>query len=402
MNNPPTEPRLFQDLSAPAPLPAAHPVPDPALRRRLSGCSVALVHDWLLGMRGGEWVLDALLELFPAACIHTLFYNPDALTRQINTHSIRPSSLNRLPGVRHYYRWLLPILPRAVERLRIKRRTDLVLATSHCVAHGVHAPMGALHVNYYFSPMRYLYDQQAVYQQSGGLAGRLLSAVAPRLTAWDKAAARRADHTWVISHFVARRVEEAYGLAAKVIYPPVRTEVYRPPQTPARVDEYLIVSAMVPYKRLDVAIRAANRLRLKLRVVGSGPLLGEVRRLAGPTVVVEGKASPERLVELYQTRRALIFPGEEDFGIVPLEAMACGMPVLALRAGGLLETLPDGVCGTFFDKPDSESLAEAWAAFNPEAYSPAALRAHAERFSQERFLDEVAQGLVHCGLGRAE
>jgi glycosyltransferase involved in cell wall biosynthesis len=345
-------------------------------------------------MRGGEWVLASLLKLFPAPSIHTLFYDPEAVIRSINVQSIQPGVLNRLPGSRRYYRWLLPLLPAAIERIKIKPGVDLVLATSHCVAHGVKAPAGALHINYTFSPMRYLYDQRTVYQHGGGLAGKALAWAAPRLLRWDKAAAHRADATWAISRFVARRIEEAYGIQAKVIYPPVRTDVFLPPPSRQEVDEYLIVSAMVPYKRLDLAIRAANRLRLKLRVVGDGPLMPAMRRLAGPTVTLEGRASESRLVELYQTRRALIFPGEEDFGIVPLEAMACGMPVLALRAGGLMETLREGVCGAFFNKPDIESLAEAWRDFDPSAYDPAALRAHAESFGEERFLDEVALAIT--------
>ena len=363
------------------------------LRRELARRNVALVHDWLLGMRGGEWVLESLLRLFPAAGVHTLFYHPRGITRAINLHPIHPSGLNRLPGVRRYYRWLLPLMPGAVERLRLGEPCDLVLATSHCVAHGAPAPADAARVNYYFTPMRYLYDQQSVYRNYGGRAGRGLGWVAPRLRRWDQAAARGSGHVWAISHFVARRIQEAYGLSARVIYPPVRTQVFRPPARPERINEDLIVSAMVPYKRLDLAIRAANRLRLPLRIVGGGPLLGRLRRLAGPTVAVEGRVGEERLIELYQTRRALIFPGEEDFGLVPLEALACGMPVLALRAGGLLETVPEGVCGAFFDKMSVEDLAEAWSAFRPEAYDPAVLRAHAERFGEERFLDEVALAL---------
>jgi glycosyltransferase involved in cell wall biosynthesis len=359
---------------------------------------LALVHDWLLGMRGGEWVIDALLQLFQSPDIYTLFYNPAGVNRAINERAIHPSPLGRLPGVRRYYRWLLPLMPAAIERLELARRTRLVLATSHCVAHGVCKPTGAVHVNYYFSPMRYLYDQQAVYASRGGLAGRLLRHIVPRLTRWDREAAQRADHVWAISHFVARRIGEAYGLEAQVIYPPVRTELFRPPARPDRVDEDLIVSALVPYKQVDVAIRAANRLKKKLRVVGGGPLLAQMRRLAGPTVTVEGWASENRLIELYQTRRMLLYTAEEDFGIVPLEAMACGMPVLALRAGGLLETLPDGVCGGFFEKAEDPSraevaLAEAWEAFDAEKYSPATLRAHAERFSVDRFLDEIALGV---------
>ena len=384
----------FQQIPPDA-LPGMDEVRRRALRERLARLPVALVHDWLLGMRGGEWVLDALLRLFPAPDLYTLFYNPDGLCRAINTRAIHPSPLSRLPGVARWYRWLLPVLPLAVERLRIAPRTRLVLATSHCVAHGVRKPAGAVHINYTFSPMRYLYDQREVYQSRGGAAGRMLGWVAPRLTRWDKAAARRADRVWAISRFVAQRIEDAYGLAAKVIYPPVRTEIFTPPPPGAarRVEEDLVVSALVPYKRVDLAIRAANRLKKRLRVVGGGPLLGAMRRLAGPTVIVEGWASEKRLLELYRTRRALLYPAEEDFGIVPLEAMACGMPVLALGAGGLLETLKPGVCGAFFERPDEDSLGAAWEAFDAERYAPAPLRAHAEKFGVERFLDEIARGI---------
>lgn len=368
-----------------------------ALRERLAALPVALAHDWLLGMRGGEWVLDALLQLFPSPSIHTLFYNPDPLCQAINLRSVRPGPFSRLPGVKRWYRWLLPALPWAVEHMEIDPSARLALATSHCVAHGIRPPRGAVHVNYYFSPMRYLYDQQEVYQRGGGVAGRMLGLVAPRLARWDREAARRADHVWAISHFVARRIEAAYGLASKVIYPPVRTELFTPPPPGGeRVQEDLVVSALVPYKRVDLAIRAANRLGRRLRVVGGGPLLGEMRRLAGPTVTVEGWAGEERLIELYRTRRMLLYTAEEDFGIVPLEAMACGMPVLALGAGGLLETLPAGVCGDFFEKPEEEALCAAWEAFNPSGYSPERLRAHAEKFGVERFLDEVALGAAEA------
>ncbi|MCL5269156.1 MAG: glycosyltransferase, partial [bacterium] len=304
-------------------------------RRRLASRRVALVHDWLLGMRGGEWVLDALVRLFPQAVVYTLFYRPDCLSEAINRRSIRPSPLSLLPGVGRYYRWLLPLLPSAVERMRIEPTVDLVLATSHCVAHGVPTPPRAARVNYYFTPMRYLYDQGGNYRRQGGAAGRLLELAAPRLRDWDREAGRRSPGSWAISRFVAQRIRQAYGIEARVVYPPVRTGVFRLPgdstrgpalRSPARSDEFLLVSALVPYKRADLAIRAANRLRRPLRIVGDGPLLCRLRRLAGPTVAFEGRVSEERLLELYQTRRALIFPACEDFGIVPLEAMACGMP----------------------------------------------------------------------------
>jgi glycosyltransferase involved in cell wall biosynthesis len=365
------------------------------LRRRLALIPSALVHDWLLGMRGGEWVLSSLLRLLPVATVHTLFYRPDAISTAINRHAIRPSRLHGLPWVERYYRWLLPLMPGAVEALRPAEDRRLVLAVSHCVAHGVRVPPGAILVNYCLSPMRYLYDQHEAYRLQGSLAGRALDWYGPRLRRWDAEAARRADHVWAISAFVARRIEQAWGRTARVIHPPVRVRRFTPPppDAPARTDRFLLVSAMVPYKRVDLAIQVANRLRLPLRVVGDGPLLGRMRRLAGPTVEVEGRVGESRLAELYRSCNALIFPAEEDFGLVPLEAMASGMPVLGLRAGGLLETHVAGVTGAFFEQPTVDSLAEAWSEFRPRDYDPAALRAHAERFGEERFLGEVAAAL---------
>ena len=366
-------------------------------RRRLAEVPTAIVHDWLLGMRGGEWLLASLLRVMPLATIHTLFYRPRPIAGTISRHSIQPSGLNSLPGIRHYYRWLLPLLPRAIEKMRISEDRRLLFTVSHCVAHGARAPEGCVHINYYLSPMRYLYDQGSAYRVGRGLAGRAIGWAGPRLREWDARAARRAHHAWAISRFVADRMERIWGFRPeRVIYPPVRTDRYHLPRpgAPARVREYLLVSAMVPYKRVDLAIRVANRLRLPLRVVGDGPLLGRMRRLAGHTVAVEGRVSNSRLARLYQTRLALIFPAEEDFGIVPLEAMASGMPVLGLRSGGLLETHVEGTTGAFFDEPTEESLAEAWSNFRPERYDPQLMRQHAEAFSEERFLAEIAEALA--------
>lgn len=380
---------------APAPVPAWLT----ALQEEHAGLNVALVHDWLLGMRGGEWVLDSLLKLLPWSTVHTLFYRSEPFPTSINRHKIAPSPLSHLPAIRRYYRWLLPLMPKAAERLRINPQSDLVFTTSHCVAHGARAPQRATQINYYFSPMRYLYDQQASYAQGGAsMSTRLLETVAPRLRRWDHESAQRADELWTLSHFVADRIKRVFGREAKVIYPPVRTELFTPVTNQDRTDEALVVSALVPYKRVDLAVNAAIKLNKPLRVVGNGPLLKELRQWAAPYkhIVIEGPVNEARLLELYRTRRCLLFPGEEDFGIVPLEAMACGMPVLGLRAGGLLETLPGNVGGDFFDAPSVEELCASWESFNPGQYSVQAMRAHAENFSERHFLEAISDALTEA------
>lgn len=354
---------------------------------------VAIVHDWLLGMRGGERVLEALLKLYPGADIYTLFYKPDGIGLEINRRSIHPSRLNSLPGADRYYRYLLPFFPRAVESLRWQSNYDLIISTSHCVAHGIIPPAGAVHATYCFSPMRYLYDQAQAYSKGGaGFRTRALGLVAPRLRAWDAKAARRCGKYAAISKFVGRRIKTAYGLDSPVIFPPVRTEYFTPPSNPPPSDaSWLVACALVPYKRVDLVIDAANALKFPLIVAGSGPEESRLRPLAGRTVRFTGWLGDSQLRDLYRNCRGLIFPGEEDFGIVPLEAMACGMPVLALRAGGLVETMTDGVTGAFFDDCTKDALADAWNKFAPEAYDRSAIRAHAEKFSQSRFLEQFSQ-----------
>lgn len=367
---------------------------------------VGLVHDWLFGMRGGEHVLEALLELFPRAEIYTLFYDPKGVWSSINRRPIHASPLSKLPFVKKYYRYLLPLFPGTMGRLNVRPGLDLIVSTSHCAAHGVRAPAGAFHFNYCLSPMRYIYDQSRAYSEgSSGLGTAVLRYAAPALRRWDRKAARRCSSMACISHFVAERIDAAYGRAAPVVYPPVRTDFFTPPEGDRAAGEgsaedgrrpYLIVSALAPYKRIDVAIEAANILKKELIVVGDGPLGRELRSLAGPTVEFLGWVEAKRLRRLYRECAALIFPGEEDFGIVPLEAMACGRPVLALRAGGLLETHEEGVTGAFFDTCEPRCLADAWDRFEPLQYDSARIRLHAERFSQDRFINEFALGLAEA------
>lgn len=391
-----------------------YPSPLPADARRIaSRLRVVIVHDWLLGMRGGERVLESLLRLFPMAEICTLFYNPKGVSSAINSRPIHASGLSSLPAVGSYYRTLLPVMPRVISNLAVPSGADLVISTSHCVAHGVRVPSGVPHLVYCFSPMRYLYDQQGAYSRGGSsLSTRLLRAIAPGLKAWDERAAQRCTRYWAISKFVADRVSRVYGREARVIHPPVRTDFFTPASARGEGSgqgssdsgdngshgsadaPWLVVSALTGYKRVDLAVAAANTLGLELIVVGRGPNERELHRLAGRTVRFVGWVDDARLRELYRGCRGLIFPGEEDFGIVPLEAMACGKPVLALRAGGLRETLLEGTSGEFFEASEEKSLAAAWKKFDPEAYDPADIRRHAESFGEERFLDEFAVNLV--------
>jgi len=348
-------------------------------------------------MRGGERVLETLLELFPSAEIYTLFYDPRGLDESINGRVIHTSALNRLPAIsRHYPLWL-PFFPAAAESLRPTADIDLTICISHCAAHGATLPAGAPRLTYCLSPMRYLYDMCGAYAQGGAaLQTRLLEGVAPGLRRWDRAAARRAQPYWAISSFVARRIEQAYGFGAEVLHPPVNTDFFSPPPSHGRAVRpdpsapYLVVSALTAYKRVDLVIEAARVLKRRLWIVGEGPMEGRLRRQAGPTVHFLGRVSDEELRDLYRAAAGLIFPTEEDFGIVPLEAMACGRPVLALGRGGARETMIEGRTGAFFQPDTAEALIEAWSAFDPTAYDPRRLRRHAERFSKERFLDEFA------------
>jgi glycosyltransferase involved in cell wall biosynthesis len=375
---------------------------------------IALVHDWLNGMRGGERVLEALCEEFPDAPIFTLIHEPKRVSAKINAHPIATSWFQRVPLARRKYRWLLPLMPGAIERLA-PRDVDAVISLSHCVAKGVRVPPGVPHLCYCFTPMRYIWDQfdQYIGPHTGRRWARpLVNLFRPRLQRWDVRAARQVTRFLAISEHVARKILLYYQREAEVLYPPVNTEFFTPGSPQSRIEHreskidslspipyplspipYLVVSALVPYKRVDLAIRAANCAGFPLRVVGEGPEWANLARMAGPTVQMLGWVSDERLRDEYRGCRALLFPGEEDFGLVPIEAMACGTPVIAYRRGGVTESVIDGETGLFFDAPAPEPLEEAIRRFEARAWDPAKCRAQAERFSaaefRRRFRQEV-------------
>jgi glycosyltransferase involved in cell wall biosynthesis len=359
---------------------------------------VALVHDWLTGMRGGERVLESLLELFPAADIFTLVHVPGSVAPAIEARPIRTSFLQRLPGAPRRFRQYLPLFPLAVRRFDLSGY-DLVLATSHCVAVGARPPAAAVHVVYCFTPMRYAWTFEGAYLGRVTPLGRgpVRFALAA-LRRWDRAAGRRAGHLACISRHVAARIQRVWGREAQVVYPPVRTELFRPIEPAALGDAYLCVSALTPYKRVDVAVDACTRLGRRLDVIGTGPELARLRRRAGPTVRFLGWLPDEAVQQAAARCRAFLFPGEEEFGIAPLEAMAAGRPVIAYGRGALTETVADGVSGLFFHEPTAAALGDALERAEVTGWSPEKIRAHALRFGEEAFRAEMT-AFVATALG---
>jgi glycosyltransferase involved in cell wall biosynthesis len=361
------------------------PVP-PRLAALLAGRRVVIVHDWLTGMRGGEKVLESLCRLLPGADIATLVHVKGSVSSLIESRNIRTSFVQRLPRPGAFYRHYLPIFPTAIECFDLDD-ADLIVSTSHCAAKAVVPTGRAVHLCYCHSPMRYAWDQFEAYFGAGRI-GRLpslaLRPVLAWLARWDRATAHRVHRFVANSHYVAGRIARYYNRRATVLHPPVDIEYFTPGSEPP--DPYfLVVSALVPYKRIELAIQAATRLHAPLKVVGTGPDLARLRAAAGPTVEFLGALEDEALRRVFRKAQAVILPGEEDFGIVPVEAMACGRPVVALARGGARETVVDGVTGVLVEEASPESFADAMMRSTGLQVDTEALRAHAERFSLTRF-----------------
>lgn len=356
-------------------------------------------------MRGGEKCLEAVCELYPQADIFTLFHRPGSVSPTIERHAIRASFLQRLPGVHRYYRYLLPLFPLAVERFDLSRY-DLVVSLSHAAAKGAIPGPGAQHASYCFSPMRYVWDLYGDYFPRG-LSEPVISAFASYLRMWDVTATARVDRIAAISFHVQRRVARYYRRESTVLYPPLEDVYLRAPIAAGRGQYLLAVSALAPYKRLDLAIAASRRTGEALWIVGSGPEEARLRSMAPPSVRFLGWQPPERLPELYRGARALVFPGVEDFGIAPVECQAMGRPVVGYGAGGLLETVhPLGATrepptGILFAEQTAEALCRALDSLREREheFEPEELRRHAARFARERFQREFlafADGTARC------
>lgn len=350
---------------------------------------IALVHDWLIHMRGGEKVLDALAELFPEATLYTLFYDRKKISPRLARLPIRSSFLQYLPGIKRYYRWLLPILPWAVRSLEIKE-ADLVISSSHCVAKGVRVPVTAKHICYCHTPMRYLWGFQDVYFDRYPFFIRgMIRWILQILKQWDLKTNKDVDLFVANSEYIQTRIRDVYQRDAVVVHPPLETAVFKP--IGAKENYYLAVSHFVPYKRIDLVIEAFNPLNRKLIIVGTGPLESRYKSMReSEQIFFYGGVSDEELRKLYSGARALIFPTEEDFGIVPLEAQACGTPVIAFRRGGALETVKSGA---FFDEQTPAAIREAVLRFEHQAIDPREVSQKVQGFGREHFLTHMTTAI---------
>jgi glycosyltransferase involved in cell wall biosynthesis len=383
----------------------------------LERARVALVHDWLNQLGGAENVLEELVALFPRAPIYTSMYAPRQMPDAYRRWSIHTSFMQWLPGVATHHQAYLPLYPLAFNRMDLSGY-DLVLSNKSGFCHGVQVRNGqshgqahptlnqprALHVCYCLTPTRFLwlYDHYREREQIGGALHAVLQPVLRLLRRWDWRAAQRIDHFIAISRTVQKRIETIYGRESVVIHPPVDTTYFAPkPVTPGTLSQkedeyYLIVSRLIPYKRIDLAINAFNRLPdHKLLIVGDGRDRAALTAQAGPNIHFLGRQPREKIRELLRGCQAFLFPGLEDFGIAPVEAMSVGRPVIAYGGGGALDTILPGVTGELFAQQNAESLYETLACFDPTAYDPAACRTQAEQFSVAQFRHKLLAFLQH-------
>lgn len=366
---------------------------------------VALVHYWLVGMRGGERVLEALCRLFPQADIFTHVVVPKELSGTLLKHHIETTFISRLPYAARLYQSYLPLMPRALEGIDLNGY-DLIISSEAGPAKGIIPPPDALHICYCHSPMRYLWDQYHIYRRGASLPARLaMTMFGPGLRQWDVTSAARVDLVVANSRHVAARINKYWRRDATVIHPPVSVELFAPVASGEVDDYYLWAGELAPYKRPDLAVAAFSRMGKKLLVIG-GPdrAVVALKRQAGPTVEFLGRVSFERLKYHLARCRALIFPGEEDFGIVPVEAMASGRPVIAYGRGGVLDTVTHGVYGLLFEDQNVAGLMRAVDAFEKQGLahaSPSAMVAHARAFAEERFRCKFRQVLEEASCKAA-
>jgi glycosyltransferase involved in cell wall biosynthesis len=358
---------------------------------------IAIIHDWLTGMRGGEKVLEVVLDLFPESDLYTLVHNKGSVSEQIENHPVYTSFINRLPFKKRHHAYYLPLFPTAIEMFDLKKY-DLIFSTSHCVAKGVRTPPTAVHISYIHSPMRYVWDMYEDYfspKRLNFFTRKIIPFWANYLRMWDVTSSNRVDEFIANSRHVASRILKYYRRQAKVIYPPADTDLFQISNSPGKY--FLIVSALVPYKKIDLAIRVFNQRKEPLIIIGEGPEENYLKRIAGSTISFCAWQSAEVLKKYYSECTALLFPGEEDFGITPVEAQACGKPVIAFARGGALESVIGyngqnqlKCSGVFFNEQNESSLTKAVETFHNLEWDVNFIRQNSERFSKEKFKSEIA------------
>lgn len=367
----------------------------------LDRLKIAIVCDWLTVYAGAERVIYEMHQLFPKAPIYTTLYREKGCPL-FKDAEVRESKLGWIPGARHAHRLFFPFMPTVFERMDLSE-FDIVISSNHSASKGIITKPETLHISYCHSPVRYLWDHSHDYQKGFKKFLPLRFLYKPylhKLRLWDRVAAERVDHTITNSHYVGERVKKFYGHDSEVIHPPVDLDRFTLETN--KEDYFLAVGRLIPYKRFDLIVRACTELELPLKVVGTGPEMRKLKRMAGPTVEFLGQVDDTELEKLYQKARALIFPQLEDFGIVPLEAMACGTPVIAYGRGGALETVEDGVGGLHFKAQTVDSLKDAIQRFEKKTWPAQAVHDSVERFGSARFKSELRHSVENAWKAHLE
>lgn len=352
---------------------------------------IAIVHDYLIKLGGAERVLENILKIWPNAPVYTSVYSEKGTNGRFKKYDIRTTYLQYFPFSRSKYWLYLYLMPKAMERLNLSEY-DLILSESHSFAKGITKRPDALHICYCHTPTRYLWlDSREHITQSGyhPLVKKIVPNLMNKMRRWDLSAADRVDDFIANSENAHNRIAKVYKRDSSVIHPPVDAEFFHSTRKPA--DYFLYVSRLEPHKSAEIAILAFNKLGLPLKIAGTGSMENKLKAMAKPNIEFLGRVDDNKLRDLFSGALALIFPQEEDFGIVPLEAMACERPIIAYNKGGALETVVEGVTGTFFSQPTANSLTLAVIKFKPDKYNPKLIRTHAKKFDQAVFQREIKE-----------